>query len=344
MTNETWIQSRNILVMTLMQRRTTLCVSLICCWICTATTASAEALFPLPDVIPHTVPENDREGFQAEAQKLVDAMFGQLLLHIDELKRVCVLTESQERSLLITAKGVVQQSLDRWIAVIDSMHSARSAADHKHIQEKAVFLPNIGPARVRAVQVVFDGEVRRMGVIRRKQLDENLLDGLRNVFNAVPKANDLVGPAEGQQVGEVAVQLNDGEPNPSPLVLDVGKHDLWVAALDRALNDHQKELYAVAQAEREALPREWRHERVMIEFDRMLRLDSTQRGPLAERVGEFLERTQTKRWLERKQGFEDAALARMAVRAIQSDDVKDILSSRQLAQWQFMLREDLESR
>ncbi|MEZ6147108.1 MAG: hypothetical protein R3B91_17155 [Planctomycetaceae bacterium] len=82
----------------------------------------------------------------------------------------------------------------------------------------------------------------------------------------------------------------------------------------------------------------------MIEFDKMLRLDHTQRGLISERVTKFLEMSQIKLWLKRRQGFDDEALAHMALRAIPTADVKDILSPRQLAQWQLILQEDLESR
>ncbi|MEZ6147107.1 MAG: hypothetical protein R3B91_17150 [Planctomycetaceae bacterium] len=66
--------------------------------------------FPLTDVVPESVPDEQREAVQARAQQLADAMLDELLLQLDEVDRVCDLNVSQERQLTIAAKGVVQQA------------------------------------------------------------------------------------------------------------------------------------------------------------------------------------------------------------------------------------------
>ncbi|MCA9024110.1 MAG: hypothetical protein KDA86_02735 [Planctomycetaceae bacterium] len=289
---------------------------MLCLFTILASTTRAEH-FPLTDVVPESVPDEQREAVQARAQQLADAMLDELLLQLDEVDRVCDLNVSQERQLTIAAKGVVQQGLDGWLSILSELQAIKNLDDENRDQMGRHFLH-------------FDRLVlRRPGPMQG-------INGLNIRFNEI-KVN-----AEGFR--DVEVQIIPSDPNAEPPLQNADECVLWTETLNRTLNDQQKELYAAAEAERAALPSEWRHERVMIEFDKMLRLDHTQRGLISERVTKFLEMSQIKLWLKRRQGFDDEALAHMALRAIPTADVKDILSPRQLAQWQLILQEDLESR
>ncbi|MCA9111300.1 MAG: hypothetical protein KDA52_15210 [Planctomycetaceae bacterium] len=288
----------------------------VCLFTTIVSTTRAEH-FPLTDVVPETAPEEQRDAVQARAQQLADAMYDELLLRLDEVDRVCELSESQERQLTIAAKGVVQQGVDEWLSILSSLQTIKNVDGENRIQMGRAFLH-------------FDKLVlRRPGPMQG-------MNGLKITFNK-NKVN-----AEGLE--DIIVEINADSLNEEPPLLNAEEHDLWTETLDRTLSDQQKQLYAEAEDERAALPSEWRHERVMIEFDKMLRLDHTQRGRISERVTNFLEMSQIKLWLKRRQGFDDEALAHMALRAIPTADVKDILSPRQLAQWQLILQEDLESR
>lgn len=300
-----------------------------------ATNAIAET-FPLSDVVPASVPKEQRDTLQSQAQELANGMYGNLLLRLDEVDRVCELSNDQIRHLTIAAKGAVQQCVDVWLATVAVMFAIKDQTDGpKADGADIVDVPMIGLARLRELLVRgANGEVQV----------QVFFEPIEQRRGAVARFREVVNGAAAKQI-EFVINQEAGEDTigDSPF-LNASDHVLWKASLERTLNDDQKTSYAAAQVERQALPKEWRHERVMVAFDRMLRLDRSQRKPLAERVDKFLEMSQIKLWLKRRQGFEDEALAKMALRAIPTDDVKDFLSDRQLEQWKLLLRQDLESR
>lgn len=300
-----------------------------------ATNAMAET-FPLGDVVPASVSDEQRDAIQSQAQKLADGMYGHLLLRLDEVDRVCDLTDDQERILTVSAKGVVQEKLDDWLIELTTKLSSVDHMPRLNAPFEVDFLRGPKPFLVGDVHMIVNGKLERKhfkGFVHRPNIPA-LIQIANNVDHVAFR--DLVIDERGpEHLLHAPLDL---------LLSKISEHELWKSTLERTLNDQQMKLYTAAQVDRAALPKEWRHERVMVAFDRMLRLDSSQRAPLAERVGKFLEMSQIKLWLKRRQGFDDEALAKMALRAIPTDDVKEFLSERQLEHWKLLLRQDLESR
>ncbi len=295
--------------------------------------------FPLSDVVPASVPDAQRAMLQSHAQKLADTMFNHLLLQLDEIDRVSGLSEDQQRVLTVAAKGAVQEALDIWLGMIAEIDAAKAG------ENNIVLPPGIGLAHANLQRFENNGVIHVEGQLLIEPRRDKIVQ-LMDVVAALVDRNGVVRDREVPQRGEfvaelfgVEVQHDDVQMMERPL-LNVADNVLWTTTLVRILTREQKTALVQAQAEREALPREWRHERVLVEIDRHLLLDSAQRDALTERVTKFLEMPQIKRWLERRPGFEDAALAQMALKAIPIADVKDLLSEQQSYQWQQLLNDD----
>jgi len=297
-----------------------------CCLWMVGTTAALAETYPLSDVVPDGVSAEHQETLQSQTQQFADAMFHHLLLRLDEITRVCELSDAQQRMMTVAAKGAVQHRLDEWLGVMMDTFIVDGERDERIQGGPQIFQQ--GGGWVDARRAVIDGnEIVRINVITvRNNLQQIRIAGATHM-------KDVILHALGPNPNVSVVDQESGQRLLKSPHLDVANHLVWTATLERTLTGEQKEQLAEAKAEREALPREWRHERVMFAIDSFLLLDRSQRGPLTERVSEFLDMPQIKRWIERRPGIDDEKLATMAFRSISAEDVEDSLSQWQLAEW-----------
>jgi hypothetical protein len=92
-----------------------LCVSVALQYSLHANVASAQD-YPLPaSVIANLQPEFQPNA-RSEAQQFANPIYHRLLLKLDEMDRLCELSEAQRAKLNVAAKGAVDHVLDHWLA------------------------------------------------------------------------------------------------------------------------------------------------------------------------------------------------------------------------------------
>lgn len=301
--------------------------------------------FPLADVIPDSVPAEVRKSIQGKAQQNADAMYGHLLLLIDEADRETNLSAAQKSRLTVAAKGAVQYVMDQWLAPLST--PVEAAANQPQAAGNAIvflnaqkpFIVQRGRVANQAVQqqqllahrrriAVLEAQIRQWEA--RIKADANKKNAARNAAqlrrvqlqleNAHRASLNLQGLAQLGAMGELDSDT-------------AANHNIWRSTLEYTLTDRQQNQLTLLQQARRDDPTATRVEYIVAALDRQLLFDSGQRQRVTRMVAEFLETPRIGIMLARNPNLKNDAVANTVIKTFRTNEFDQILSPIQLSQW-----------
>ena len=264
---------------------------------------------------------------EASLAELREAMHRFLEVRIDDLDRVCQLSQQQRKKLKVAAKGAVERTLE----------------GHRK--------------RLRPVEVQ-DGLVRRFRQV--EQVEEALGAPARQRPRRPPVAAAPVEkpPVPDKQAAEpapakrplairanarrlAAARLRPAVRIPRIRLDALTEQRIWKNAVDRVLTDEQRKNYDKSVAQRRRFELEVATNQLVTKIDEQLLLAPTQREQMAKVVNQvLLDRLGIRNGQNRIRMLGNLPLSNI-VRIVLQDDVEPVFSPAQLARWKDLANNNL---
>ena len=253
--------------------------------------------FPIPAVATENLDEQTRESLQQLAQQQANGMWRHLQLKLDEMDRICDLTDAQRDELELAAKGAVEQALEKWVERVGPAMAQRAGriaqpqGPRRLVVNGMQFM--IGPVIAAPAE-----QPRLWEILDGRVIDRNAEAAPADQPPPAPVAAPAQPPAPQAAAAERVIIGGLGPPirnnaairvaSNARTPLNVEQEPLWTATLENTLTSEQQEKLAAAQSARLATQQQAQIKLVLITLDQALLLDdaqarsssSTSSGPL----------------------------------------------------------------
>ena len=252
--------------------------------------------------------------FLQHLAKMSDRQRESLLQHmtvrIDDMHRVCQLSESQYRKLSIAAKGAVERTMETW-------HAQMKEWKKQMVQQ----FGGLGFGDFPAIQVE---EANAAGaVVELGEEDEVIVENQNVDDQFVVQANDEVLQ---EWIWQVDAQAGDY----SEFYRQLMNQSVWQTSLRTVLTDTQRQKYEAAVAERATFKRRSTIAKLVATIDEQVLLSPEQRRKLAaiidKALGESLQSQPT-------DPFAENATMLLVSQQMDKRQLADVLSPAQLGKW-----------
>lgn len=266
---------------------------------------------------------NPMQKQMAQQLKQQERQYKQFMaITIDNIDRICELTDDQKKKLGIAAKGATERSLGKWKKQMAQMRGQFGA----NINVNNVVFGAIAEAIAEDVEVAADVEI---------QVEPVAEDLAGDVGVEVPEeaiALDVqIADVVGGNVWNGGFGLGGMQPNVSQ-VSTVARETVWTKTLTKVLTEKQKTSFKAAEDKRRKFRRKTAVDAVLAKIDAELILSDDQRT----KIGALLDRAVGHQFSVQQSGFNQDFSQTNGMTAVQrmpKTQMAKLLSKTQMARW-----------